>query len=164
MSIVPRIYEPPGLFSTTIGTFSCVESCCSRMRISTSGEPPGADGMTKRIGFSGYAAAAWAASDSNSAARSGRTPLLFIWRQRREARIVDVAADREVIDGLEREVGEAVDVVHRVVVEAADAGGAPPRRLRLEVEHLADRARFPVEAPIKPWAVGDQGVLIFGDH
>src|SRR5690349_5637846 len=116
MSIVPRTYEPPGLFSTTIGTFMCAETCCIRMRISTSGEPPGADGITKWIGFSGYAAAAWAASASNRAARSERTPLLFIRRQRREARIVDAAADGEVIDRLEREAGKAVDLVHRVVV------------------------------------------------
>src|SRR5918912_1269866 len=58
MSIVPRMYEAPGLFSTTNGTFICCEICCTRMRISTSGEPPGAEGMTKRIGFSGYAACA----------------------------------------------------------------------------------------------------------
>src|SRR5436305_1113543 len=40
------------------------------MRISTSGEPPGADGMMKRIGFSGYAA--WAENASAGPAASCR--------------------------------------------------------------------------------------------
>src|SRR5262245_24229504 len=50
------MYEAPGLFSTTKGTPICVESCCVITRMRTSGEPPAAEGMTKRIGFSGYAA------------------------------------------------------------------------------------------------------------
>src|ERR687888_456309 len=95
---------------------------------------------------------------------SERMRILFIWRQRREAWIVDVAADREVIDGLEGEAGKPEHLVHRIVIEAADARGAHERRLGLEVEHLADRARLPVEAPIKPWAVGDQRALVLGDH
>src|SRR5438045_7921526 len=119
MSIVPSTNDAPGLFSTTMGTPSCAESCCVRMRISTSGEPPGAEGITKRIGFSGYAALAGAASASSKGRISERMPILFIGRQRREARIVDVAADGEVIDGLEPEVGKAEHIVHRVVVEAA---------------------------------------------
>jgi hypothetical protein len=47
------MYEAPGLFSTMNGTPICVESCWVITRIRTSGEPPAADGMTKRIGFSG---------------------------------------------------------------------------------------------------------------
>src|SRR5437660_136302 len=164
MSMVPRTYEPPGLFSTTSGTFNCSESCCVRMRISTSGEPPGADGMMKRIGFSGYAALAAAASTSKRAATSGRMPLLFIRRQRGEARIVDIAADREVIDRLERQVPEAEHLVHRVVVEAADARGAHAGGLRLQIEHLADGARFPVKAAVEPGARLDEPLAVFGDH
>src|SRR6266852_4025157 len=67
MSIVPGTNEAPGLFSTTNATPICADSCCVRIRISTPTEPPGADGTTKRMGFSGYAACAGAA---NAASRT----------------------------------------------------------------------------------------------
>src|SRR5262245_25420602 len=54
--MVPSVKDAPGLFSTTKGTAICIESCCVMTRIRTSGEPPAAEGMTKRMGFSGYAA------------------------------------------------------------------------------------------------------------
>src|SRR5438093_6869405 len=62
------VNEAPGLFSTTKATPICALSCCVRMRIRTSGEPPAADGMTKRIGFSGYPAAAPALQAKSSRA------------------------------------------------------------------------------------------------
>src|SRR5262245_35375849 len=70
MSMVPRTNEAPGLFSTTNATFICVESCCVRILISTSTEPPAADGRTKRMGFSGYAA--WAVPLSRNATKRDR--------------------------------------------------------------------------------------------
>src|SRR5258708_29174545 len=75
--MVPRTNEAPGLFSTTIGTFICWESCCISIRISTSGEPPGADGTMTRIGFSGYAACAKRAQPERMSAPS-MTIVFFI--------------------------------------------------------------------------------------
>src|SRR5262245_37133326 len=46
-------------------------------RISTSGEPPAADGMTKRTGFSGYAASAAAPMSHDNKRSALRTPQGF---------------------------------------------------------------------------------------
>ena len=43
----------PGLLKITKGTPSRFDISAVRMRISTSGEPPAADGIMNRIGFSG---------------------------------------------------------------------------------------------------------------
>src|SRR6266850_3299577 len=87
-----------------------------------------------------------------------------VGRQRGEARIVDRTADGEVIQRLEGEVPEAEDVVHRIVEEAADAGRAHAGRLRLEVQHLPDRARLPEQAPVERRPVLDQLCLVLGEH
>src|SRR5213080_4996195 len=72
MSIVPGTNDAPGLFSTTNATPICAESCCVRIRISTSTEPPGADGTMKRMGFSGYAACAASPKRSSGTAMRER--------------------------------------------------------------------------------------------
>src|SRR3954470_14835587 len=76
MSMVPVTNDAPGLFSTTKGTPICADICCTRIRVSTSTEPPGADGTTKRIGFSGYATPAampWTKRNAAMSRRSGIT-------------------------------------------------------------------------------------------
>ena len=80
---------------------------------------------------------------------------MLVGRQRGEARIVDVAADGEVIERLEPEVAKAEHLVHWIVEEAADAGRAHAGRFSLEIERLADGARFPVQPAIEPRAFGD---------
>src|SRR6267378_5000108 len=108
MSIVPGTNDAPGLFSTTNATPICVESCCVRMRIRTSTEPPGAEGTTKRTGFSGYAASAATAIAARSDAMSGPMrigdPLL---------RLGDLLEREDVARVVERLVaGEALGLVH----------------------------------------------------
>src|SRR5678815_1621099 len=73
MSIVPGTYAAAGLFSTTNAMPICTESCCVRMRISTSGEPPGAEGTMKRIDFSGQAACAAPKARNRNPAKSCRS-------------------------------------------------------------------------------------------
>jgi hypothetical protein len=53
MSMVPITKFAPGLLMITNGAPRRLDNSAVRMRISTSGEPPAADGMMKRIGFSG---------------------------------------------------------------------------------------------------------------
>ncbi len=53
MSMVPITKFAPGLLMITNGTPSRLDNSAVKIRISTSGEPPAADGMMKRIGFSG---------------------------------------------------------------------------------------------------------------
>src|SRR5205823_11912880 len=90
--------------------------------------------------------------------------LRAVGRERGEARIVDRAADGEVIQRLEGEVPEAEDLVHRIVEEAADAGRAHAGRLRLEVQHLPDRARLPEKAPVERRPTLDELCLVLGEH
>src|SRR5437667_12759736 len=86
-----------------------------------------------------------------------------VWRERGEAQIVDRAADGEVIQRLEGEVPEVEDLVHRIVEEAADAGRAHARRLRLEVQHLPDRAQLPAKAPVERRPARDDLYLVLGE-
>ena len=70
-------------------------------------------------------------------------------RLRRQPRVLDRDADREVIQALERVTGEPEHLVHRIVVEAADAGGARAGGFGLEIQHLADDAGFPEQVAVE---------------
>src|SRR5438067_5613805 len=111
MSIVPRTYEAPGLFSTTNGWPICCDICWRRMRISTSGEPPGADGMMKRIGFSGYAA--WAGKAS-AAARTRRKRITWIrWVDDRRSRLFIALFSRHALRFAHAEESRRRARIHR---------------------------------------------------
>src|SRR6185437_10959153 len=69
---------------------------------------------------------------------------------RLEARVVDRASHREVIEDLEAVAGELERPMTDVVEEAADARGTDARRLGFEVELLAHDAGLPVEPPVEP--------------
>src|SRR4051812_34026190 len=60
---VPISPPAPPTFSTTTGTCNCVDSCTAIMRPTTSLLPPGGNGITRRIGFEGYA---WAAAGNGA--------------------------------------------------------------------------------------------------
>ena len=74
-------------------------------------------------------------------------------RQRGQARIVDRAADREVIERLERKVLEPEHLMHRVVEVAADARGPHACRLGFEIQDLPDQPGFPEQPSIEPGPV-----------
>ena len=54
--------------------------------------------------------------------------------------------------------------MHRVVVEAADAGAANAGGFSLEIEHLPDQSALPEEPPVHPIAVCGQQRLETGQH
>src|SRR2546421_4017556 len=66
---VPMLPEAPALFSTTIGCPSRFDSASAITRPVVSVTPPGANGTTRRMGFSGYSAHALAAM-SNAATQT----------------------------------------------------------------------------------------------
>ncbi len=68
-----------------------------------------------------------------------------------------------MVEGLKGRVAQAEDFMHRVVEEAADAGGAQADGLGFEIENLCDRAGFPVKAAVKPIAELAQRIGEFSD-
>src|SRR5438552_3399233 len=126
MSIVPGTNDAPGLFSTTNATPICAESCCVRIRISTSTEPPGADGTTKWIGFSGYAArAASPKMSSGTATREERPATATRPGGARTPRPRRSCGGPRFDDGLQRKDRSAPD--HAQLRLAADAVGGEVR-------------------------------------
>src|SRR5438093_13393436 len=67
----------------------------------------------------------------------------------REPRVCDRHADGEVIQALERVTRETEDVVHRIVVEAADSGAARAGGLGFQIQHLSHHARLPEQMAIE---------------
>ena len=60
--------------------------------------------------------------------------------------------------------GETEQIVHRVVVVAADSCCAAAGRFGLEIQHLADEATLPEQPAVKPLAVLAQRLLEARDH
>src|SRR5882762_8503997 len=85
-------------------------------------------------------------------------------RQGRQARVLDWAAGREVIERLKACVVEPHDLVDRVVEEAANARGADSGRLGFQIKHLTDQPCLPKESAIEPRAVLAQAGFEFSDH
>ncbi len=90
--------------------------------------------------------------------------LPVVARRRLEPRVLDRLADAEVVQALPRVPGQAERLVHRVVVEAADAGAAHPGGLGLEIEHLPDQPALPEQPPVHPVAVRGQQRLEARQH
>src|SRR5688572_1324593 len=87
-----------------------------------------------------------------------------IARLRCKARIVDRHAYGQVIQALPRVSLQAEHLVHRVVVVAADTGGADAIRLRRQIEHLADETTLPEQPAIERRAMLAQRILEARDH
>src|SRR3954470_844782 len=85
-----------------------------------------------------------------------RLPLTAVSALRRQARVLDGHAHREVIQRLPRVPGQPEHLVHRIVIEAADARAAGAGGFGLEVQHLTDEATFPEQPAIEPVAVRTQ--------
>lgn len=76
---------------------------------------------------------------------------MVVRRQSLQARIVDSAADREVVDDLESVVLVATHhLVGLVVQESTDARRTYARGFGFEVERLPDEPRFPVQSAVEP--------------
>src|SRR5204862_4325181 len=69
--------------------------------------------------------------------------LPVVARLRRQPRIFDRQSHRKVIKALPLVAGETEQVVHRVVVVAADPCCTAAGRFGLEIQHLANEATFP---------------------
>src|SRR5207249_3188611 len=87
-----------------------------------------------------------------------------ITRLGRQARVLDRNPDREVIQRLERVIGQAEDLVDRIVVKAADAGAARAGGFGGEVQHLTDNPRFPEQVTIERRAERVEARVELGDH
>ncbi len=87
-----------------------------------------------------------------------------IGRESCQPRVFYGTADREVVKVLVFAVSKAEDLVHRVVEVAADSSATDAGGFSFQIQDLADDARFPKEARIKPGAVKFQGFYILGNH
>src|SRR6186713_2097412 len=81
-----------------------------------------------------------------------------------QARVLDRAAEREVVEAPEPFRADPEDLVDGLVEVAPDAGRADPERFRLEVQDLADRPALPEQAAVRPRAAARDLGLELGDH
>src|SRR3954468_5248473 len=81
-----------------------------------------------------------------------------------EPPVFDRCADGEVIQALECMTAQAEDVVHRVVVEAADAGAAHTGGLRGKIQRLSDEPRLPEQMAVEAGPERVQAGVEVGNH
>ena len=79
-----------------------------------------------------------------------------IGRQGGQARVLDMASGREVIEGLKRRVVESHYLMDRIIKEAADSGRTDATRLCPPDKALGRSPRFPRKSPVKPGSVAPQ--------
>src|SRR5512140_3001745 len=138
----------PGLFSMITGWPRFADSCCPRVRATTSTAPPGGKPTSMRIGFDGYgasAAAAMPASDSSTTQARGRRSFIV------SNPFFNARCGARYASSLYRGLCRATDASPRRST-THDAVGAHPSRERLQVRvprraALRDAEREVFEAP-----------------
>src|SRR5207249_2767283 len=81
-----------------------------------------------------------------------------------EPRVLDRHADRKVIQALKRMPAEPEHLVHRVVVEAADAGAACAGGFGGKIQPLADHACLPEQVAVEGRTELLQAGVELGNH